>query len=379
MYTIVEDINIILLMIRGLFVAKYPTFLVVVGSMLMIWITYSYFDGYTKKNSIIDLSIRLIFSIISFDVIGFAVFYFASYIKKIYLLIISEVTYFVYSMAYVGLSLPLTMINMLVLLAIWLVVSGVRCFVERCSNNNDKIRDSLFFTAIEQLHEKQLNEELRQKKVLDEKNARLMEREKISRNIHNSVGHSITAAVVTLDAADVLYDVDKDEARRKMNDANERIRGSLESIRRAVRVLDDEDKILPISDLKNEFESIINEFVIDTNIVCNFEQNTDEICIPHDCYEFLTGAIKEFFTNGIKHGKADDFVVVFNCDKSNIKLEVSDNGKSDFNKSNQVDKINNGFGIKKIISFVEENAGNVKINNYNGFSIVIDMPIIVND
>lgn len=68
----------------------------------------------------------------------------------------------------------------------------------------------------------------------------VVERENISRNIHNSVGHSITAAIMTLDAADMLYDVNPYEARKRMNDANNRIRVSLESIRRALRVLDDE-------------------------------------------------------------------------------------------------------------------------------------------
>ena len=86
--------------------------------------------------------------------------------------------------------------------------------------------------------QKKLAKELVIKNYLADKNARLEERENISRNIHNSVGHSITAAIMTLDAADMLYDTAPDKAREKMNTANERIRTGLEAIRQAVRVLD---------------------------------------------------------------------------------------------------------------------------------------------
>ena len=48
---------------------------------------------------------------------------------------------------------------------------------------------------ISEMHEKRLNEQLVKQNFLAEKNARLVERENISRNIHNSVGHSITAAM----------------------------------------------------------------------------------------------------------------------------------------------------------------------------------------
>ena len=124
---------------------------------------------------------------------------------------------------------------------------------------NERLR--VVQSNISELHEKRLNEQLVLQKLSDEKNARLLERENISRNIHNSVGHSITAAIMTLDAADMLYDVKPEEARKKMNDANSRIRGSLESIRRAVRVLDEENKVLSARDLKEELKRISTEFV----------------------------------------------------------------------------------------------------------------------
>ena len=65
-------------------------------------------------------------------------------------------------------------------------------------------REQLRRMSISEMREKKLNRELAKANYLADKNARLTERENISRNIHNSVGHSITAAIMTLDAADML-------------------------------------------------------------------------------------------------------------------------------------------------------------------------------
>ena len=116
------------------------------------------------------------------------------------------------------------------------------------------------------MYSKKLNQELVIKNYLADKNARLEERENISRNIHNSVGHSITAAIMTLDAADMLFDTAPKLAREKMNIANDRIRTSLDSIRHAVRVLDNENKFITVNDFISELVAVTDSFVMDTMI-----------------------------------------------------------------------------------------------------------------
>ena len=109
-------------------------------------------------------------------------------------------------------------------------------------------------TAVNEMYEKKLNQELILKNYLADKNARLEERESISRTIHNSVGHSIMAAIMTLDAADMLFGTAPEKAHEKMNAANERIRSSLESIRHAVRLLDHESGRISIESVSFFFK-----------------------------------------------------------------------------------------------------------------------------
>ncbi len=254
----------------------------------------------------------------------------------------------------------------------------------------DKLADGYFsakaeaeraikMSAVGELAEKRLNRELKMKNYLADKNARLEERETISRNIHNSVGHSITAAVMTLDAADMLFEVSPDSARQKMNTANDRIRGSLDEIRHAVRVLDSKGGNALVGDLLKQVEVVCENFLLCTKVKILYDfpkEETHTLPIFREHLEFLVGAVSELLTNGVKHGNADRYMLRVTADSAHIMLSVSDNGKSDFSQENREERIKNGFGLKKLISYAERCAGEVKIDAENGFSVSVTLPIV---
>ncbi|MBQ7131085.1 MAG: hypothetical protein IJO29_00795 [Oscillospiraceae bacterium] len=258
-----------------------------------------------------------------------------------------------------------------------LICAAEKCFVKHF-DTKDKLKRSISICALGELSEKKLNDELRIKNYLSDRNARLEERENISRSIHNSVGHSITAAIMTLDAADMLFDTSPDKARKKVCTANERMRDSLASIRRAVRVLDSEDKPIPISDICDSVEAICKSFAMDTktNIRINFSKCSLERLIPSVHAEFFCSATSEVLSNGVKHGKADMFILSLASDSKHLQLTVTDNGESDFCSENSRLKIKNGFGLKKIISYCEKNGGKAEFSNSAGFKSVVTLPII---
>ncbi len=277
-----------------------------------------------------------------------------------------------------GNTLYNTLLYAVVLLGISSVIfAGEKCLV-KYFETKDKLKRSVSICALGELNEKKLNEELRIKNYLSDRNARLEERENISRSIHNSVGHSITAAIMTLDAADMLFDSSPHKAREKVGTANERIRDSLASIRRAVRVLDSEDKPVPISDLCESIKSICKSFTMDTKIVVrtNLSDCSQDKLIPSVHAEFFCSAISELLSNGVRHGNADTFLVSLTSDSKHLMLTVTDNGKSDFCNENSKNKIQNGFGLKKLISYCEKNGGKAEFSNPAGFKSVVTLPII---
>lgn len=379
-YTILQNVIILLLTIIGLFKSKSPIFLIIASAVLMIWITYqSFCEEKTNTVIIVNFTLMWVFSLLSGDFIGFLVFFFLEDLKP-YVRVCLGTMMFVFSQLAIfqNISVAMCMLRTIFLLTVFLFLGLLYSTIEWGEKRKIKERQRVVESNISELHEKRLNEQLIMRKYVDERNARLLERENISRNIHNSVGHSITAAIMTLDAADMLYDVKPQEARKKMNDANIRIRGSLESIRRAVRVLDEDNIALMAKELKAELDMIITEFIMDTSIKVrqNYKDLLDDIVIPHDHTVFLTGVLQEVLTNGVKHGDADEFLVVLLGDSAHVRLEVSDNGHSDFSDANSKQKIEYGFGLKKIISYVEKCGGKTLFENDNGFKTTVEIPIV---
>ena len=232
--------------------------------------------------------------------------------------------------------------------------------------------------AINELYEKKLNQELRMKNYFAERNARLEERETISRNIHNSVGHTITAAVMTLDAAELLLEVDSVKAKERVVTAKERMKEGLTAIRCAVRVLDKESKGVQVEDFLRELSAVADNFVMDTELTVKTDVHVvpELRSIPKEHTEFLTGAVQELFTNGVKHGTATRFLLSVRADSAHLQVSVRDNGTGDFSEENKELKIKAGFGLKKIISYLKRCGGDAKFTNENGFCAVLTVPII---
>lgn len=378
--TVIDDLFIIVLTFISLFTCRFPALFIVAAGLLMVLTTYeSFLEDKSRVLVAAEVVLMTVYAVLSGGFAGFGVFFLLEAVGK-QIRVILGLCGFLFTSLMMDKSMPFAgrILQMLFLAAMFfllVLLSGLLDHLEKRKAGED---ERLIASNVSEMHEKRLNEQLVMQNFLAEKNARMTERETISRNIHNSVGHSITAAIMALDAADTLYDVRPEEARKRMNDANDRIRGSLESIRRAVRVLDEDSAEISAGDLKCEMENIINQFVMDTDIRVdqNVSRLTDDIRIPHDHAVFLTGALQEMLTNGVKHGAAGEFVVILFGDTAHVRLEVSDNGRSDFDSLNSKTRIENGFGIKKMISYVEKCGGKTAFVNDNGFKGMVELPIV---
>lgn len=377
-YAISEMILLVLLTIPGMFYSKAPIFLIMSASALMMLAAYQSLDEEKDKRiRISDWALRSVFAVLSGNFSGFLAFFFLKDVKvQIRAFSATLLFIFVQMSVYHNASAAMCILYIMYLLVSFFILWALHSIINLAEKRKILENDRVTAANISELHEKRLNEQLILRKSLDERNARLLERETISRSIHNSVGHSITAAILALDAADLLFDVKPDEARKKMNDANRRIRDSLEFVRQAVRALDDGSAELTAGELKSDLDLIIAEFAMDTGIEVypDYSELTDGLRISHDHALFLTGVLKELLANGLKHGHASEFTVILSGDHAHVRLCVSDNGISDFCDANRTQRIENGFGIKKIISYAEKYGGKTAFENENGFRSMVELP-----
>ena len=265
-----------------------------------------------------------------------------------------------------------------VLVVIAVIWSLIVYYLNRYREMKDHLEQALKYSALDAMNERQLRMEIAETKNLAEENARLEERERISRDIHNSVGHTLSAATVTLDAAQMLMDSDLDKANQKIDQANERIHEAIGSVRSVVRTLDAEDDNIFVCDYVNSLKELLNNFSLDTEIKIhhNLDIIKDDGKIKLSRAAFISSAISELLTNGVKHGNATVFVVLVTLDQAHIGIQVSDNGTGWGNISfeQKQRKLKDGFGLRKMENHVKENAGNIEIDGDEGFSVKISLP-----
>ncbi len=270
--------------------------------------------------------------------------------------------------------------QMLLLLAVSaIIITAERLYTDVIVAQEGR-KNALYSSAISELQERKLNKELTLRNYLVDRNARLEERESISRNIHNSVGHSITAAVMTLDAAELLIDVDSEKAKAQVATARERMKGGLESIRSAVRVLDHENELLTMSEFIRRLEKVSQSFgeeaAVETQLDVSYADR--EVFLPWVHADFLVGALQELFSNGLRHGGANRFWVKLLSDSAHVELIVLDNGVSDFDIGNSEQRLQQGFGLKKLDAYLKRCGGSTVYRNENGFYAKLTLPLVEN-
>lgn len=371
---------LLVLTILSLFTSPYPYLCMLIAGVLMVVFTLRSLSEETDRLIFaVQVILSAVFAIAAGEALPFLIFYECRLDKCHRLQILfPSIIYCAYGAATKREALPRIICNLLMLAVIAGAFRLAGRLIENYLSAKIQISRAVSVAAVNEMYEKKLNRELTIKNFLADKNARLEERENISRNIHNSVGHSITAAIMTLDAADMLFDTAPDKAREKMNLANERIRTSLSAIRHAVRVLDSENEYISMADFIKELNAVIDSFEMDTTIEvrADFVNAEDDLCIPREHTEFLTGAVQELLTNGVRHGSADRFFLSLTADSGHIKLKLSDNGRSDFSEENCHERIRNGFGLKKLISYAERCGGTAVFMNKNGFWSELTLPFI---
>lgn len=263
-------------------------------------------------------------------------------------------------------------------LLFYIIWETVFFFFDRSIETHDKLDKALTAAAVEALEQRSLREEIAKNQKLNENNARLEERERISRDIHNYVGHTLSAATVTLDAATMLVPSDQEKALEKIDAANSRVHEAISSVRSVVRTLDAEDDRIALDDYLESLEKMVEEFKSDTSykVYHNFSQVKSKTRIPIQTASFLSSSISELLTNGVKHGKADLFVITFVLDENHIRLKVQDNGtgwgKITLNEKKL--RLNNGFGLRKIRDYTENCGGSFEIESEDGFTVSLSLP-----
>lgn len=213
------------------------------------------------------------------------------------------------------------------------------------------------------------NEQLRQYALRIESQATLQERNRIARDIHDSLGHSLTALNVQLETALKLWSSDPEKAINFLAQAKKLGSTALQDVRHSVSTMRS-NPLLGMS-LENEITSLTKELERSTNIsaICDIEL---KCFLPSELNIVIYRIIQEAMTNITKYANATEVNIKLQALPTELVLIIQDNGKG-FNTNQNT----TGFGIQGMRERTLAQGGKFEINTFprKGCRITAKFPL----
>ncbi|MBB6455331.1 glucose-6-phosphate-specific signal transduction histidine kinase [Salirhabdus euzebyi] len=199
-----------------------------------------------------------------------------------------------------------------------------------------------------------------------EKYTLLEERNRMARDLHDSIGHYFTTITVGLDAISYMINSDPKLAGQKVNRLAEISREGLNEVRRTIHQIASSTADLPLT---NQLETLLKEFEEHTDTKILFEKMGGEVDLNLQRKLSLVRFVQECLTNAKRHGGARFIKVTVQYTKESVELKVYNDGK-------KIETINFGFGLTSMKNRVEELNGELRIENKeDGVTIICTLPL----
>ena len=215
----------------------------------------------------------------------------------------------------------------------------------------------------------QANRRLREYALKIENQATLEERNRIAREIHDSVGHYLTAQSIQLENAAVFLNQDRSKAASHLAKARQLGKDALINIRASVATLRQNQGLE--RSLENNINKLIKDFQSNTSIAIASKVILVS-ALPTEVKIALYRIVQEALTNIAKHSQATKVKLHLEQTSKKVILSIQDNGCG-FNRNNNT----TGFGLKGIEERVFALNGKLVINSSldNGCQIDIEIPV----
>ncbi|MCR4806445.1 MAG: sensor histidine kinase [Lachnospiraceae bacterium] len=220
-----------------------------------------------------------------------------------------------------------------------------------------------------------LNESLKEANIkLEEysKSSALMaqtaERNRLAREIHDTIGHSLTGIVTGLDACLMMFDKDRDLVKTQLGAIAEVARTGMTDVRQSVKALrPDALEKLPLDEA---IEKLIDEMGRSTGVNIDYHcQGKLSDSFDETEEETIYRTIQESITNAISHGNASNINIDIKRSEDNLlTIDIKDNGSGSTNPQK-------GFGLTHMEERLSMLGGSLSIDGSDGFRVRARMPI----
>lgn len=200
----------------------------------------------------------------------------------------------------------------------------------------------------------QANDRLRRYALLIENQATLQERQRIAREMHDSVGHSLTAQSIQLENVDLWMGQDPEKALVYLQKARQLGKAALQDVRQSVASL----RVDPLQGqaLTQAIQQLAQTFEQNTGMQVKAEISA--ATPPKETANALFRLAQEALTNIAKHSQATEVEIQLTEQGDDYRLQITDNGRG-FDPSQHTV----GFGLQSMRERTEALGGQFALHS----------------
>lgn len=213
---------------------------------------------------------------------------------------------------------------------------------------------------------RQTTAELHAKLIDLEQMTLLKERNRIAGDIHNTVGHQLTTALMQIEAAQMLLDKDAGEVKKRLGIIKEQVRDGLHELRKSINAISADNDY---EDFGEAVRRLLEQAKSHAGVEVEYEMDdiaSSKLAVKKTLYY----VIMESVTNAIRHGNCTKMSIKLVRDKGVIRLSAHNNGA--------VPKdITYGFGLNQMKDSLAKLGGalHIRLDRSGWFGLVAEVPL----
>jgi signal transduction histidine kinase len=188
----------------------------------------------------------------------------------------------------------------------------------------------------------------------------LAERNRMARDVHDTLAQGLTAVIVQLEAAEyAISEGDDEDTNRHLRQAGELARWSLSEARRSVHAL--RPQALEEVNFWEALKGIVKNTTVGTTLRTTFEAKGKVPLLPPAWQENLLRIGQEALSNTLKYARARHFRTRLTSNAKEFRLELCDDGNGF-----EVTERHDGVGLAGMRERVQEMGGDLKVASARG-------------
>lgn len=212
----------------------------------------------------------------------------------------------------------------------------------------------------------QANEQLRIYAEESAHTAQVQERNRLAREIHDTLGHVLTGITAGADACIQMMDDSPEMARHQMELIADTARNGMNDVRRSVKALRPDS--LEKETLSGALNKMCTSMAQSSGAQIQLEESLAGLTLSQDEEDCVYRTVQEGITNAIRHGHATRVQVRCHIEDGVLEVSVRDNGIG-------CKSVMPGFGLQHMQERMLMLGGTFWYENSDGFCIRAEIPL----